>query len=158
MGMFGQAVAGAQATEGGVWWLPGKYLVQIDACKVITSRKKELLFIAEGDNLESNNEQRPVGQRCSWIVKISSDAGPGNIKSFIAALYGERPESITEEVADMIVDEKQNPANGRLVQLDVVIIKTKAGTDFSKHRWMAVPESVQEKAAELRAKAGLPPF
>ncbi len=158
MGLFGQTVAGAQASEGGVWWLPGKYLVQIDACKLITSRKKELLFIVEADNLESNNPQRPVGQRCSWIVKVGSDAGPGNIKQFIAAVCNEKVDEITEEVADLVVDEKQNPLNGRLVYLDAVIIQTKAGADFTKHRWQTAPDSVQEKAAALRDAAGLPPF
>jgi hypothetical protein len=157
MGMFGKRISEAKPSQGGVYWLPGQYLVQLDMVKTITSRKGEDCFIVEGDNLESTNEERPAGSHCSQVIPMSQDSAPGNIKLFLAAALNVQEHEVTEEGAEACVT-SDNPLHGRLVRLEVVNIKTRAGNDFSKHNWRPVTDEFQAKADELRAAAGMPPF
>ena len=159
MGLFGKRVAESKPSEGGNYWLPGQYLVQIDTVKAIESRKGDDLFIVSGENLESSNEKCPVGAACSWVCNLKHEPAPGNVKSFIAAALAMDHDEVDEEVADSVIDPEENPLQGLLVRLTVTIIQTKGkGEDFSKHVWKAVDPELQEQASELRAAAGLPPF
>jgi hypothetical protein len=157
MGTFGRMVADAKPNEGGVFWLPGTYLVQIDVVKVVNGRKGLDYFIVEGENLESTSTERAVGTHASWVSSLEMDSTPGNVQLFIAAAMNCPKEEVDEEAAELVIS-PDNPLHGRLVRLEVALIKTRAGNDFSKHVWRPVPDEIQAKAAELRAKAGFPPF
>jgi hypothetical protein len=147
-------VAAAKPSSGGVYWEPGKYLVQIDVVKVHEGRKGADFFVVEGDNLESSNPERPAGARCSWVFNTAQDAAPGNIKSFVAAALSCPADDVDDDVIEEVLS-AENPLNGKIVRLQVVLTETKSGGEFSKHNWQPVTEEVQKQAKELRKKAGL---
>lgn len=156
MGLYSKLarrVAEAETSEGGVYWEPGKYLVEIDIVKIHEGRNGDF-FIVEAYNLESSNSDRPVGDRCSWVLNVNSDPAPGNIRGFLAAVLGVNVKEIGEdEFEDSVADD--NPLNRELVRLEVAIVPTKRGGEFSKHRWIAVDDATKKKAKELRKAAGL---
>lgn len=152
MGVFGKKFDEAEASRGGVFWEPGKYLVYIEEVKLYESKTKGDMFIVAGINLESNNEERPVGSKPSWVVKLSQPSAFGNIKAFLAAAHNEPVEEITSDVAELDTMES-NPLCGKLVRLEVTTIQTqKTKSDFSLHRWSAVPPEMQAKAEQLLAE------
>lgn len=132
----------AKVGQGGVYFLPGRYKVEVDKVFTMQSRKREDLFIAETTILESDNAERKPGTKCSWIVNFKHDAALGNIKGFIAACNGIDPADeaavnaeVTEDVCEFAVDEKENPLAGSKLDLTAVQKKTRAGGDFTLHLW-----------------------
>ena len=86
--VFG-GIAEAKTSKGGVYPIPGNYLCQIEAVKMVTSRARENLFCVEFYILESDEETRPVGSRMSWMANLTRhDAALGNIKSFLGGTTG----------------------------------------------------------------------
>ena len=146
MGIF-QGIRDARMTAGGVYFLPGEYIVLVQKVFLQESRKREVLFIAECLIQASSNPERREGQRCSWVVKMSQDAAMGNIKRFLAACCGIEPsmeavvnEEITEELAEVAVSDG-NPLAGTIVGLQATNIKTREGNDFTLHEWQPVSEA-----------------
>lgn len=155
MGLFGRRVAKSTPNEGGIFWLTGNYLVEIDTVKVHEGRKKSDYFIVTGENKESDNEDRPVGVKPGWVMDIDKDASPGNVKLFLAGIYGIKLEDLDddgwEKLADRVIEE-DNPLNGFLAKLNVTMVKTRAGGDYSKHNWSCAYEDMDdmpEKALEI---------
>lgn len=145
-GLFG-GVGDARVGQGGLYFLPGIYKVKIIRFFAMESRKKEDLIIAECEILESDNPQRKVGSKPSWVVNLKQDAALGNIKGFLAACLGIDPsdeeavnEQVTEDFCEEAVDEDENPMGGVVVGLEAVDIKTRAGGDFTLHKWSPVAE------------------
>lgn len=152
------SIEGAEARQSGVYPVAGVYPVLfVDALKMIKSRKGDTIFIAEFDVIKSEVESRPAGTRMSWAVNFRHDAAPGNVKAFLAALMNVEPEKIDKDGARMAVSEK-NPCHGRLIRLEASMTKTKTGNDFTICDWRSIPEPIQEKATDLREKAGFAPF
>ena len=158
MGLF-SGIAGAKVGQGGVYfvankgpghtdetpaWEPAQYRVQIKKIEVINSRKGDDLFIVEAKVLESDCPERKAGVSASWVVNLKQDAALGNIKGFIAAANGIDPgneeevnEAVTEEVCELVVG-KDQPLAGDEIALTCVMIKTRAGKDFTLHQWKPV--------------------
>jgi hypothetical protein len=150
MSLFGRKVA-----EGGVYWLPGKYLVEIDVVKVHEGRKKRDFFIVSGKNLESDHEERKVGSKCSWVADLDNDATPGNIKSFLSGVLNVGLSDLEAEEWEKLYDraiEDDNPLCGFTARLHVTNIKTRAGNDFSKHVWSPAQDGMTEEAEALLSK------
>lgn len=125
-------------------WTPALYQVEVVELTTMTSRKKDDLFIVEGKIIKSDCPERKVGMKCSWIVNLAQDAALGNIKGFIAAANGIDPTNeeevnanVDEAACDVAVSEDQ-PMRGQLVDLECVMIETKAGKPFTLHRWSPV--------------------
>lgn len=133
--VFGR-IAAAQPTEGGIYLNEGTYLVRIEALKMLRTRKGADAFVAEFQILESTsaNNLRPAGTTASWFVDLNNDAGPGNVKAFLAALFGANVDEVDAESAMAAVSDAQ-PGKGRVVHCQVTAITTKAGKPFSKHVW-----------------------
>lgn len=143
MGKF-KGVSSAKVSAGGVYFLAGLYGVKVKRVHMITSRKKEDLFIVECVILTSNNDLRKPGTTCSWVVKMSQDAALGNIKGFMAAINGIDPNddgAIEEQIGDDLEElcetavSDDNPLEDENIDLEVVNIKTREGNDFSLHKW-----------------------
>jgi hypothetical protein len=134
MGLFAKKIAEAKENSGGVYWLPGQYVVEIAKVAVVEGRKGDEFFVVEGKNIQSNNPERPVGATCSWVVNTDLDAAPGNIKQFISAAGQCDASEVDEDSVEASIS-SDNPLCGEKVSLTVVTIKTKAGNDFSKHVW-----------------------
>lgn len=155
-------VGDAKVSQGGVYFLPGQYLVEIVKCFAMNSRKREDLFIVECMILESDCFERPVGSKASWIVNFKHDASLGNIKGFLAACNGIDPgndalvnQEITEDVCEYAVHD-ENPLAGTRVKLAATATKTKAGNDFTLHFWDPAPEGAPVAAAAAAAAPPLP--
>lgn len=150
MGMFNK-VKDAQVSGGGIYfqmnrspsfkdgskadeWSATPYKVEVEACKAVHSRGNDDLFIVECKILESACAQRPAGTKASWCVKLNQDAGPGNVKGFVAVATESDPEEVDEAACEMICSDA-NPLKGVVLNLVVTPILTRAQKVFSKHVW-----------------------
>lgn len=144
----------SEGRTGGIYPMPGIYQVlYVDVVKMIRSRKGEDVFIAEFDILQSDVPERKAGTRMSWAVNFRHDASPGNVKAFLAAVMNSEQSEVDGKSAQLACSDK-NPCHGRLVRLEAVQTKTKAGNDFTLCNFRPIPDDMQAKAAELRAEAG----
>ncbi len=133
MGRFA-GVENAKVTEGGVYFLPGNYLVEILACKSGETRKKVPFFAVDTKIIESDNPSRPAGSNCSWFVGLDKDAALGNIRGFVAKALESSIEEVNEAVCEIVVG-KDQPCAGKKMHINAVNILTKAGKDFTKCNW-----------------------
>jgi hypothetical protein len=148
----------AEVSVQGVYAAPGVYpVLYLDNMKMIESRKHDILFVAEFDILKSEVPSRPAGSRISYIVNFRHDAGPGNVKEFIATLMDVSPQEVDENTARIACSEK-NPCRGRLIRLEAILTTTRTGNDFTIHRWTVIQEEIQTQAEKLRESAGFTPF
>ena len=148
MGLFG-GIEDKDATMSPIYFLPGAYIVEVIKCFVMTSRKKDDLFIVELLIVESDNEERKPETKASWCVNFKQDAALGNIKGFVAACNGIKPvdkdkvnAEITEDLCEYAVDEKDNPLAGvrlKLVCYNKETVKEKK--DFTVHIWDPIEEA-----------------
>jgi len=165
MGMFAQQIADAKPTEGsGLYFEPGQYVVQLKVVKQRTSQNPkhpgaEMLIIST-DILQSNCAARPAGmQDVAQILNSNHPSAKDDAKRFFCTLFPDaKPEQITAEVVDIVTSVEQ-PKAGTLLALECYHKQSeKTGKRFTKHLWRPVDAATAANAAELRAKAGLPPF
>lgn len=115
---------------------PGVYTLEVQAFKLVNSRSKGKMFVGEFKVLESAGGGNEVGTTASQVIKMSLDSALGNIKSIAAAVSGEPERSITAQMCDALVSEK-NPARGTKVRAEASLTKTRAGNDFTLIKWSA---------------------
>lgn len=147
----------------GTFMGPGKYRVRPKVVKVHEGFKGKS-FIHEFEILESSNEKHAIGSSGSWVVKL----GPQNanafsdMKSFSFACLGIDPKTVRKPEEDptshaVATDTlkaqcdkdwakkngfEEDPLIGRELELEVILVKTQKGTDFSRHNWSPTPEAV----------------
>lgn len=126
----------ARISEGGVYFKPGVFRVEVEAVKGLKDRKGVGTFVVEGTLLESSEPSLPVGTAVSWVVKLDKEPALGNIKAFIAAAMGEDAKNVTAESVDLVIS-AGNPLKGTKLRASAQNIKTKAGNDFTKITWKA---------------------
>lgn len=161
MGIYSD-IGTAKGTEGGVYFLPGIFRAQIQRCKQTETRKGKPFFVAEFKILQSNNPGRAVGSSVSFMVTF--DLGDkemfrlqqGNVADFMRvglAAYAKQKEGVTIKPEEVPLDEatadkisnQENMLVGTIVDVEAFNKPTKAGTDFTHHRWK-VPEDAQAAA------------
>ena len=151
-------IGAAQPNEGGVYPLPGLYpVLYVDVLKMIITRKKEKMFVAEFEICNSEVAERPVGTKMNWVGNFKHDAVPGNVRMLLAAIMGVQLGEVDSAGSKLAVSER-NPCHGRLVRLTATQTTTKAGNPFVLCTWDALPESEQAKANDYRNAAGFAPF
>lgn len=143
-------IGAAQVSQGGVYFLDGSYLVEIETCTVHQGATK-LSTIIEARIITSTNPERPPGMKCSQVINMTQQAALGNVKGFLAALNG-IPVNETERVNQFVTREMTNfvfgptnPGKGRRVRLQCTTTATrpKLGANgqplppgqFTKHSW-----------------------
>lgn len=159
-----KTMQGATSRAGGGNWIRGEGLFECEILstirkmgfnKAFTVRDKEL-FIVEFRILSSTMDDHKVGSTASWTCLGPSDpkGGAGDVKNFVIAATGTDPRSLKETdtnaqrqaallalaaMGEMEAFELLGaPVNffvGRQVHLETKIVKTKAGSDFTKHTW-----------------------
>jgi hypothetical protein len=143
MGLFGK-IGEAKFSEGGIYILPGVYLLEIQELKAIKTRTQKDAYVAEFKVLESTNPERLPGSTCSWMVTMDKEPAMGNIKQFLSAVLKVEMDAIDESVAEYSVNEVDdpktnrvaNPCKGKIVRCSAVNIKTKGkGADFTKCKY-----------------------
>jgi len=164
MGQFSElfgAVGEAKVTKSGNWFKEGSFKVKLLAVKAILSQEDQSpLFIVETKVLESSNDEIKIGSERSQVIDLTNVMGKPNMKSFIAAVSGVDPvaedaaakvcqfwskklgmDLTFAQICDICVDEKTNPLEGTIMDLECVMIRTKPkqgrpeGGEFTKHNW-----------------------
>lgn len=147
MGIFGK-ISEAKFSDGGVYLLPGVYLLKVRSCKQIRARAGFDAVVVEFEVVKSSNQERLPGSIVNWMVKLDPaylETALGNIKQFMASVANCDMNAITEQVAEVFTSDK-SPLPGRLVRASAVNIKTKRGSDFTKVKYF--PETAGEAAAQ----------
>ena len=123
----------------------GRYKVKIEEVKYIVSRKKDELVVISAEIIESTTKLS-TGTVAVQFINMDSDMGPGNFKAFVCAALGQDTkdntleESDYNEAAGLTANGEEestepHPLAGIVMNLETVLIKTKAGTDFTVHNW-----------------------
>lgn len=144
-------------TPNGPAHLDGHYALQILSCKLVDG-EKGMFFIAEGKVIQSDVDERPPGVTAAWTQRMNGTTPGakgvafGNILEFIAAVLqvkgaGKISDLVTaawaqavgqsatvQEIAEALVS-GDNPFRGAMVSLTTSNITTKAGKDFTVHKW-----------------------
>lgn len=152
MGGLFSGIEDAKRTKGGNYLKPGLSALEVGALKMIETRKKDDMFIAELVVIKSSNPAHPAGSHISWTANLKHDAAMGDIKNFAAAVLGCEETEITEEVMERLVDEEENPAAGSKVFVDAYNKETQAGGDFTRTDWRPLDEK-KDLAIIARGKA-----
>ncbi len=125
----------AKTTEGGNWVRPGRYQARLGAIRMVTNRAKAELLAIESEItkvIDGPGEQpHRVGEEIVHFMKVSLDSFLGNAKQFISASLGVHADAVGAEQADTVVSDEQ-PLAGIIVEFTATVIKTKAGTDWTK--------------------------
>jgi len=140
-----RGIKGAQVTGGGAYILPGKHLLEVQACKLIESTKQNTdMFVAEFEVVESTNDEMVPGTHRSWVVNFAHKPALGNIKGFLAAAFQCPDSEIDEEVCfgAVAVPEKgeDHMMAGIKVRCEANTIQTKSGNPFTKCTYFPVTE------------------
>lgn len=155
----------AKVSERGAFCTPGLYKVQIKKVILKRTRKGYDAFIVEFSVLESNHTtaktaaiqafgDKPYdaasldkslpnkpGSTASWFQSLSDkDIGFGALKGFAASVTGQQPEDPefcgqVEKFLESACSPVDKALEGWICPLEVVEIKTKAGTPFSLYKW-----------------------
>lgn len=133
-------IQNARYNEGGVYFLPGTYLVRVDKVKEGVTRQKKDFFVIETTTIESSNPERPVGGQQSQMIMMEWDNALGTIKNF-ASIAGDGDTSVPESEIDaasieLIVSE-ENPLKGTVLRVTATNVETKKGGTFTKVLWKA---------------------
>lgn len=139
-------VGTAEIRRSAIYFHPGMYVVQVNEIKYERSRKNYDVFIVGATVLQSNVHERPPGSQPSWIVNMVHDGALGNIKAFVAALWGItdpdvcgwRPEQ-WDAAAEQILSDAE-PMTGATLGLECFNKITKEKKqNFTVHVWAPLP-------------------
>lgn len=164
MGMF-QGLNEAKPSSGGNYLPEGDHRVRLEALRFKKSEnresKNENVFIVETSVVSSSDPSLKAGSKRDWVLGIPAKTEDkmrayGDMKSFFAALAGvEDVDSLGnfEAIAEAAIG-ANNPCRNLEVDVEVRVVKTRAGGNFSKHRWQT--DGSGANLAIVRALAGGP--
>jgi hypothetical protein len=154
-----QKIAKAAASNGGNYIKDGRYTFAVTKIE-FAEKKVGACFIAEFRVLEAAATEdgvapNAVGSTCSMVQPIDKfDSAAGNVKSFICALAGADPKTVTEDEFVETLDElagEANPGRGMLIKCETYRKLTKKGDKtLVLPRWEHV--SQDEKSIEATRK------
>lgn len=141
---------------GGVYFLEGKYVVEIEKVHVVSKRKGGDMFVLETMIRESTNEKRKPNTRCNNTINLTDD-NMGIVMTQVMAINGMDPngELSEEDAADIEAlyedNVSNNSAKGRFVEIEAHPgeMKSKPGVEMIFCRFLPIEDERQE---ELRAK------
>lgn len=140
-------LATATITESGSYLPPGfKFKLEIIKCQMVTPRSGPVGFVADFKILESNSPDVKVGETKNWY-QTNNDSFSSAVLEFILAVLGlnmndpahkahaeKEIQPRAPEYAEAAVGEAQF-LKGKLVSVETANKPTRAGGDFTKHRW-----------------------
>ena len=128
-------------------YLPGNFLGTLRVVKTLVTKSRKtggMVFIAEHEVVESNlPDEWPAGKKASYAVKLGTDTTGANLRSWSLPVLGLSTDSteLDDELDDLINgavaegSEDDNDFTDRLVNIETVMVKTRAGNDFTRHDW-----------------------
>lgn len=160
MGLF-EDIDKAKGTEGGNYFKPGTYVVQVQKCKQDKTRNDKEFFAADCKIMASNNEEMPVGASASFFILFDEypDLSLGNVADFMRAglcsfvIQKEVEQELPKDHNDLPLDEvtadtisgEENILAGILVNVEAYNKTTKKGNDFTRYKWSPITkEQLQE--------------
>ncbi len=133
----------AKANDGGVYFEPGQYLINVDALKMIVTQVKGVdAFILESTILKSDCKERPAGSSCSWYAGYDKPSTPGNVKGLFEAMFPGEPIDVAGMEAAV---SDGNPCKGMVLHIEAVKVKTRTGGDYTKCKFRLATD--EEKAS-----------
>ncbi len=153
----GNALNEARGTQGGLYFKPGNYLVQVQYCKMIKTQQQHEAFVAEFKIVatDQNDPNLQVGAEPSYFVDMDGkypDLALGNVADFIraglvAASHQAGDEAVpsvddielTTDIGKAVTGE-ENLLAGTFLHAYAFNKPTREGKDFTRFRWR-IPES-----------------
>lgn len=146
MALF-EKIKDARPNDFGRYIGPGKWKLEILACKEIKPRSGGEAFTAELKVLETDNPDFKLGEQISWQAHSKHDSAPSNIRHFLASATGVAFDDVDGAGYQAVVS-AENPLAGTVIYAMARNIKTRAGGDFTKVSWKLEPfTAAEEKAA-----------
>jgi hypothetical protein len=147
MGGFFSGIETARMTEGGNYLKPGIYDVELIKCKTDKTRHGVGFFACDFKIAGSNNPDHRIGDVNNWFVGFDKDAALGNIKGWAVAVLsnltpGIDQNAITEEVMEGLIEKNGEAIKGQKLRVQVTLVPTKTGGQFSRHQWYPAGEAV----------------
>lgn len=143
-------LATATITESGSYLPAGfRYKLEILKCQVVTPRSGPNAFVVDFKVLESNCPDVKMGEQRNWYQKHNDSFESAVLEFMLAALgfnmndpahkaHAEKEvQPRTPEFAEAAVGKDQYLA-GKLIVVETVKKDTRAGSDFTKHKWIPV--------------------
>lgn len=153
----------ATPSKGGVYFQPGKFIVEVLGVKLIKSQKdRRDFFVIETEVVASNRDAQAAGLRVgtkpSQAIDMGNVMAMPNIKGFLAAASGIEPDvpDLNEQIeatwsaltgVQMTVEQcaerviaHDNPLQGVTLYCEAVEIKTRANEPFTKVTWYPLPQ------------------
>lgn len=128
------------------------FLVEVEACKLVTNHQGQDFFVIEAEVLESSTNAMKPGTVGAQVIGIPGKyrMGFSNVKAFLAAANGIDPSNNDAveaalggeqgmQVAAFAVSD-DNPLAGVKLRLRTSLTQTKAGNDFTIHSWSPAEE------------------
>ena len=144
MGYFDN-MSDAQVFDKSKYFQEGQYLVELKKTELKSGHKGES-FVIETSVLgaHSDEDNAPeAGETAAHVWNASKEMSQSTLMQFLCALQGvSSPKALDDAKWSKIgkaVFEK-NRAAGTVMYLEVFNTKTKAGNDFTVHRWQRVAE------------------
>jgi hypothetical protein len=141
----------AQVFENSKYFQPGRYIVDINACKFNMAGFKGDSFVIEATVVAaiSDHPDAPKpGELAAQVWNASGekrDIARNTWLGFLCNVYGIKHDQYTGEqwkaISAKVIDD--NALKGTRLYLEVFMKKTKAGGDFTQHAWRGVPTAEQ---------------
>ena len=126
--------------QGGLYFDPGEYLVEVLGIKLIDSQQHrgDQLYIVECGVLEGTTRDGTAvrGGTRSWIVNMRWPSALSSIRHFLASALGCEFADVTDEVAAGSIAADQ-PLTGTRLRVEAYHVTTRAGGTFTKMKWRA---------------------
>ena len=140
--------------ENSKYFQPGRYIVAINAVKFIQGGYKGDSFVIEAKVLgvKSEHPDAPApGELAAQVWNATGekrDIARATWMGFLTTVYEKKQEELTAEqwkqVSAQVID--NNALAGQQLYLEVFMKKTRAGGDFTYHKWIgiATPDQLAE--------------
>ena len=140
-----------QVFESSKYFQPGRYIIDLNAIKFIQAGHKGDSFVIECKIVatDSDHPEAPKpGELAAQVWNASGekrDIARATWMGFLTTVYDKKQEELTAEqwkqVSAQVIDNKA--LDGQRLYLEVFMKKTRAGGDFTYHKWVGVATPAQ---------------
>ncbi len=141
-------IAEAKANGGGNMLKDGDYVLEVE--RLLIEKKFGGTFwisefrVVEAIPVTPTVDPNKVGTQASWVCNLEKNlSAPGNLKSFILALYNEdeanaTPDDLSVAIGEAVSDKQ--PAKGLKIRMSTFHKPSRAGKDLLLYKWSPYTE------------------